>query len=418
MSDKFTTKRGKGAVCYRIPRKEKGRTTYTSDYHRRITKAGKQHYFNLGSDKRTAEAISNAIDDFLRDPRNSIEDAKRKFNPDSVLKDGNKLTVADIIRCHEKVEKRLEIREKTARHYRSCLMWVVRRVVAYRRKSPMPGFCGYSNALSQIEDFSVSNLHGRFLSDLKMAAMGDAGEMIKDQNAAKRKLNSVLSDARSIFSESAIEEYRHAGLEVPEIDGFMKGRLFRRVSKKRYRLPKPEVITGLFESMDELRFNPNAYRMFLLAIGAGLRRGEIYNCRRSWLVDGETPTIVIKEQGEWEQKHGGEDYSEICPWAYRELLATLKPKADCIIEGTQKQIESDTRWFCEWLRDKGIDREHPIHELRMLCGCWIANRRGLYVAQKLLRHTSAQVTSDHYADFVPDNKVLACWDGLLKATGS
>jgi integrase len=195
----------------------------------------------------------------------------------------------------------------------------------------------------------------------------------------------------------------------------MKGRLFKRVGKKRYRLPDKSVILKLFASMDELKFRPDAYRMFLLAIGAGLRRGEIVHLEKSWLRAGDPPTILIGETDAWRQKHGGEDVTEMCPWAFEELCRILPENGTRVLEGDERAVAATSQWLCGWLRSKGLDREHPVHELRMLCGCWIANRRGLYVAQKLLRHTSAQITSDHYADFVPDPMVLACWDGVLSA---
>lgn len=419
MSEKFQTKRGKGAVCYRIPRKEKGgRTTYTSDYYRRITRGGKQYYFRVGRDRRTAEAVSNQIDDFLRDPRNSVEDAVRKFNPDSVARDRQHVTVADVVRQHERVEKVLELGAKSARNYRLRLMWLVRRVMAYRKGRSLPERVSYGEAVEDVGGFPVIGLNQKFVADLKMAVLRDAGASLKDQNNAKRHLKSVISDARSVFSEGALQEYRAAGLAIPDIAGFMKGRVFQRVAKQRYMLPRTDVILRIFRDMDELRFRPNAFRMFLLAAGAGLRRAEMLNARQEWLVGGDHPRIDLDVTDQWQQKHGGTQPVEFCPWAFAELSRVLPAGCDRILEGGAGEIERDSKWLCDWLRNKGLDRLRPIHEVRMLFGCWVANRRGLYVAQKLLRHTSAQVTSDHYADFVPDNKVLACWDGILGPTGS
>lgn len=409
MSEKFVTKKGKGATCYRIPRVVDGKTVYGSDYVRRIKRGKQQFYFKLGPEKRLAETISNEIDDFLRDPRNSIEDALRRFNPDSMLRDRSKLTVADIVRAHEKAEPVLELNPKVAKHYRGRLMWVVRRVMAHRSRKSMPETMKYDDALAIVEGFLVGQLNQRFISDLKMAEMQEAGDSVAEQNKVKRKVKSVMADARSVFSMDAIREYESYGLNLPDLSDFLKGVLFRRVTKTLYRLPDAKVIHKIFDDAHELRKEPNAYRIYLLALGAGLRRADILNCRQDWISGGEHPCVFLGLTEDWQQKGKGESSTELCPWAFKEL-SNLMEEGERVLTGTMTDGQDAARYLSKWLHSKGLVRKKPIHELRMLFGSWVANRRGLYAAQKVLRHKSPQVTNDHYADLIADEKILVRWE--------
>ena len=61
------------------------------------------------------------------------------------------------------------------------------------------------------------------------------------------------------------------------------------------------------------------------------------------------------------------------------------------------------------LRALGWDRNSPLHECRKLYGAFLATTDSLYKAQKCLRHSSPQITSDTYADIIVSDKILKCW---------
>jgi integrase len=408
---RHVTRNGKGPVIFRkysvMP---DGSQVYDQYYTRRIVRNAKQYYFKLGTNQRDAEKRSNDLDKFLQDPMHSIHDAVVKFNPDKAERmSACKITIKELIEAHEEVEPTLELKDGTAHHYRTALMRAVRTVIAYRAKKPRPDAMLYKDSLEAVSDFPVSHLNDRFISDLKMAEMKAADGSISEQGNIKRRLKSVMADARSVLCPSALEEYAAQGLKLPDVEPFMKTVLFKRVTKKRYRLPPVEVIAAIQRDMGELRENLNAYRMFLLAMGAGLRKREIRECRQSWIVGGDQPTVFIGVTEDWEQKSHGESCIELCEWAYKELMNCMDDGA-MVITGTVTDAADASKFLCAWLRSKGLDRHKPTHELRMLYGSWVANRRGLFVAQKLLRHKDAQVTSDSYSDLIADEKILQFWD--------
>ncbi|MDQ8199696.1 hypothetical protein QEH56_16155, partial [Pelagicoccus enzymogenes] len=49
-----------------------------------------------------------------------------------------------------------------------------------------------------------------------------------------------------------------------------------------------------------------------------------------------------------------------------------------------------------WLRENGIDRPRPTHELRKEFGSLINERYGVYEASRALRHSTVKVTESHY----------------------
>jgi len=408
---RHVTRNGKGPVIFRkysvMP---DGSQVYDQYYTRRIVRNAKQYYFKLGTNQRDAEKRSNDLDKFLQDPMHSIHDAVVKFNPDKAERmSAYKITIKELIEAHEEVEPTLELKDGTAHHYRTALMRAVRTVIAYRAKKPRPDAMLYKDSLEAVSGFLVSHLNDRFISDLKMAEMKSADGSISEQGNIKRRLTSVMADARSVLCPSALEEYAAQGLKLPDMEPFMKTVLFKRVTKKRYRLPPVEVIAAIQRDMGELRENLNAYRMFLLSMGAGLRKREILECRQSWIVGGDQPSVSLYVTEDWEQKSHGESCIELCEWAYRELMNCMDEGA-MVITGEKKDATDASKFLCKWVRSKGLDRHKPTHEMRMLYGSWVANRRGLFVAQKLLRHKNAQTTSDSYADVIHDQKILQFWE--------
>lgn len=51
-----------------------------------------------------------------------------------------------------------------------------------------------------------------------------------------------------------------------------------------------------------------------------------------------------------------------------------------------------------WLRSKGLVAEKPLHELRKEFGSQLADKHGIYITSRMLRHSDIQVTAAHYLD--------------------
>jgi integrase len=105
------------------------------------------------------------------------------------------------------------------------------------------------------------------------------------------------------------------------------------------------------------------FKIFLLAIMAGLRRNEID--KLEWQAfDWGKGVISIRSQG---------TYSH-----YR----------------CQKHFDG----LIKWLRDQGVEASKPLHTLRKEYGSQVCARHGIYAASLCLRHADISISSQHYLD--------------------
>lgn len=155
--------------------------------------------------------------------------------------------------------------------------------------------------------------------------------------------------------------------------------------------------------------DPEAFKVLLLALGAGLRRGEID--RLLWRqVHLDAIHIEITEAGALKtadstgQVHIDSTLSSI--------LQGYKARAtgEYVIEAEMMFPTGTSSWYrkyrCQstfdrltrWLRDHGVQGQKPLHTLRNEAGSIVATQHGIYAASKFLRHADIQVTQMHYAD--------------------
>ena len=71
-----------------------------------------------------------------------------------------------------------------------------------------------------------------------------------------------------------------------------------------------------------------------------------------------------------------------------------------VLDATYSTYRCDKAFdgLINWLREKGIDAQKPIHELRKEFGSSIVNEHGIDAASRALRHTDIAITARHYAD--------------------
>jgi hypothetical protein len=157
--------------------------------------------------------------------------------------------------------------------------------------------------------------------------------------------------------------------------------------------------------------NTEAFKILILALGAGLRRGEID--RLLWRqIDFKAGVIRIEatEVGDLKSEDSAGEVAideTLCG-----ILQGFKAKArsQFVIEGPEEEKASSRAWghayrctptfefLSTWLRKQGVDNNKPLHTLRKEAGAMVATRQGIYAASRFLRHADIQVTAMHYAD--------------------
>ena len=180
-----------------------------------------------------------------------------------------------------------------------------------------------------------------------------------------------------------------------------------------YELPSEEIIQATHDYLANLKCNIK-FTMLTLALHAGMRRNEIAHCRREWMnLDGDDDnTIAIKNDRNFTPKTGHGGTTLINPhWA--KLVYAKAEGIDYLIEGVdrtkQSSIDDAFEPLLKDLRGLGWKRQSPLHECRKLYGAFLATSESLYRAQKCLRHSSPQITSDSYSDLIVSDKIIKLW---------
>jgi integrase len=155
--------------------------------------------------------------------------------------------------------------------------------------------------------------------------------------------------------------------------------------------------------------HPEQWKILLLALGAGLRRGEI-DALLWRQVDFDRGIIRIETTEVFQPKSAK---SAGAVEIDKELVAILRgyhaiAKTEFVIE-TDVEAKPSAKYsrnratpafngLCEWLRSKGLEGLKPIHTLRKEFGSLICQQAGLYAASRALRHADVGITARHYLD--------------------
>lgn len=244
----------------------------------------------------------------------------------------------------------------------------------------------------------------------------DGRNSLEEKDSAKRTLNAYFRNARSLFSDrprnggpsllKAASKLLAAPLPQPlplhGVGSFPAGSA-RYDSKISAELLFTAADTELRES------DPPAYTAFLLALVAGLRRGEIDGLEWGH-VDIEHNVIRIRESA-WlhtKTKASAADVA-IDPWMMAALRAIKSGSNSSFVVGSNREPKEGgarIRYRCEpvfkrlnlWLKSKGVSARKPLHELRKEVGAIIASKDGIYAASRYLRHATVAMTDLHYSD--------------------
>lgn len=409
----YTTR---GVRCFRLVKNQKGRQIIAGHFTMRVKRNSRVVYFALPSTQARAAKEANKIDQFLELRTNTLDAAIKHFDPDRFerLNPSAKLaTVGDVLDTHKKAEKALGLNENTAASYRKAMLTTFRQGLAHRRKSKIM----LTN--DEIRAMSMAEFTHRLVSDFKIARMAVAGTDKADIEVKKRSTNCVARSVSSLFSHEAMKHYKGVLVLPSDLTDVLASMSYSKVSQTKYRLPHQSVIKTIFDSAVELRngipeknvpADVNAYLAFLLTAHAGQRVGEVTHAVLDWIEDGEKPRIWVRPTPDFVPKAKDEGWAEVHQWVVDEIRA-LAESPSLILSGDLTEREDRVfRRLNTWLKGKGLKIGRSVHEMRKLFGSYIANTQGIFKAQKMLRQSTPQLTSDTYADVNLDAELYALWE--------
>ena len=215
------------------------------------------------------------------------------------------------------------------------------------------------------------------LNDLTPAALQS---WIRDSRLKPITLRSLLKNAGSVFARSSLQAMGMADLENPF------ARLVRpKVDREPFPAPTRAWIQQLMRGgVEELSGEPRLG--FVLALGAGLRWGEIVSLTWEDIQSESVRVAASKAKGR---------RARVVPIGglLREVLEPQRSQGG-IMRTDSAEVHNT---LCAWLRARGVRDAKPVHYLRKCFGSLAVGDHGIYVAAKLLGHSSITLTASTYA---------------------
>jgi integrase len=225
-----------------------------------------------------------------------------------------------------------------------------------------------------------------------------------EQRSRMTSCNSTLRQARSLFGKK-ITRF----VPLPEPTPFQHVEFFSRQSAKYFsRIDAKALLTNAQSELAE-RDSP-AFLVVLIALAAGLRKGEIDTL--CWhQIDFERGLIRVENTDTASLKSADSRGEVPIDLGVAELLRGFRARATgaFVIEGgdgvagprawgRNYRVQSVFDRVTAWLRKHGVTAKKPLHELRKELGALITSEHGIYAASRVLRHADLSTTAAHYTD--------------------
>jgi integrase len=343
----------------------------------------------------------------------------RRFKPSSAatekaMSEGG--TVSDFLK---ELKEKSDLKPKTLEGYAVALRKIVADITG--RGPPQGGEASRHAVWRQaVESIKLAELTPTKIQHWKLCFVASAGDDPVKQRSARISVNSFLRRAKSLFAPRVTKQLEKVSLPNPlPFDGV---EFYKRVSM---RYQGSFDVFGLIEAAKKelARPAPEQFKVFLLAVMAGLRRREIDTLEWSafrW----ERGSIRV-EPTKWfhpksEDSIGDVEIDPELLEVFREYHAKAK---GCFVIESKVKPRLDVKWehyrctsifenLITWLQTKGVTTKTPLHTLRKEFGSRIAAEHGIYAASRLLRHADITTTAQHYLD--KKNRVTSGLGRFLK----
>jgi integrase len=388
-----------------------GKLVEIPEWQIRLQEGGRAVWFNLGT-RNVEVAARKAREIYLDSLAHGLKAAEAHFKRPAPPPSP---TVEEFIAIYNEILKSVDAPPIHRTAYRYCLdLSRICRMVRVQRIRDLTA--------EKIKEFKILYLeHGRRRG--------------RSEDSIKVSMSTILRNAAAIFSRQLLQAYQDRGLSL---NNPFVGQRLRRISIKPYEPLGCDVIDRLWRRSKLLRdgdpdapppvrrnrrWHPadfrcphaDAYALLLLELGLGLRRNEADKAEWAWITTAPNGQrlLTVKETAFFRPKSKESRTIPIAPELFRELMTLRErfgPSSPFIVPGlalvpSNERQPNHLRYRCErahrvlaeWLRIQGITGHRPCHRLRKEFGSYVATAFGLFAAQKLLGHSSPQVTADFYS---------------------
>jgi integrase len=402
VANKITRGAGKNDSRYwrsRIFRPVNARGEVSPHYSMRLQMRGQRMAFSLGTGNAEAAAriAANVYTDFLT---LGVQGAFAKYRPQKAAD-----TIAAVGEWLKAARSVTTVNPATFAMYARALRKIVGDIIRVKRNRKRfgPKGGGARAYRSAIDAAPLALLAPAAIQKWRMEYVKRA-KTPAEQRSRMTSCNSTLLQARSLFGKK-IARF----VPLPEPPPFQHVEFFPRQSAKYFsRIDARALLT---QARDELAEKDSpAFLVVLIALAAGLRKGEIDTL--CWHQIGFERGLIRVEHTDTASLKSADSRGEVpLDASVVELLRGLRARATgaFVIEGGDG-VSGPRMWgrnyrvqivfdrVTAWLRKHGVTAKKPLHELRKELGSLITSEHGVYAASRVLRHADLATTAAHYTD--------------------
>jgi integrase len=391
------------------PRTTKAGSVYeTAFYFARFQHAGRRSTSSLGTANQTL-AATRAKERYLFLKSNGWSAFLAKYHPDEQSEQTpikSNITVGDYLAA---VEAESDLSPATFKPYAQRLRQIVADNAGIRPSKKRFDYRKGGNRawLAKVHQIRLAEVTPRKVEEWKKKFIAAAGSDVIARRRATVSCNSILRQARALFSKRNVLSKLHS-VELPPVLPFDGVSVERRTDMKFYGCGV-EPMALLRDAVAELgAAKTEELKAFLLALVLGLRRKEA-DLLEWQSFDFGAGTLRMMPTKWYALKT--DESASVLP-VEPEILALFrgwhaKARSEFVIESERPPKAVSYQWYrCDavfenlltWLRGKGVHGQKPIHALRKLYGSALVDRHGLHAASSGLRHADLRTTSEFYAD--------------------
>ena len=373
-------------------------------YSVRLAHKGHREVFKLHTANKK-QAAQKARDIYLSLKANGWDSTFEKFKP----KEAETITSPTIGDIIEVFLKQTKVSSSTARGYVTALRNVTAGIMGIEKDNSRYDYVngGTGAWQAKVDAVKLSSITGAAVNEWMNSFVTERTEEdFTKQRSSQISANSFLTCCRSVFGKKVIGALRER-LELPESIPFDEATKFK-IGKKKYE-SDVNIEKLISKAYRELRGidQDQQWLIFLLSVGAGLRRGEVDVL--IWdQIDFKENVIDLKGTKYFKPKGTLGDVS-IDP-EMANAIAKYKKNSDSefvIQSDIAPRFSTKSRTYRAdahhkklilWLRANGMDTGKPMHDLRKEAGSRIYEKYGLMAASKFLRHGDVSTTADYYVN--------------------
>ena len=378
-------------------------TAEVQEWYAQLQFKGRREKIGLGTNNKE-DASRRAARFFTTLRQNGWEAARKQLSPDHALGPKNLTTIGSFI---DTVCPLTDVRPRTFEIYAYALRKIAREALGDRDNSPRR-FDPKSQQWRKASDLLLlSKLTPAAVAQWKSKVLAEAGQNPVARQRAQRNVNSFARNARALFSRKNLKKLADKGTVVPTPLPF-EGFEFAPGGNTKYvsTIEASELLQCARKELADA--DSEAWKVILLALGAGLRRAEIDGL--CWnQVNAERGEIRVANHAYFQAKTTD---SEAAIFVDPGLMAELgrfrtEPDSPVIAPQIPFRQSNATQHYrgqgifqrvTSWLRAHGVKGDKPLHNLRKEFGSIICASADIHTASRQLRHSTLATTASFYVD--------------------